>query len=438
MEVGKEKGEYMSIYEYEEAFGSRDVTSDAMRRAIEDWFGAYYGRQQEKTDPCQRIACAIVSRLTRAAFGEYQAWGGSDFAKAALGALEEKKKEAMQLALVGGSCLIKPCLSGTGFSFTLIPRTNALIFGRDGAGNVTDMGTVERSVRGGQYYTLLERRRLDENGCLVLENSLYRSKSQRTLGAKVALKANPAYASLVERYRFPASLGLGVVEMRTGMVNCVDGTAEPVSIYAPALGLMRNLDENEAQLRGEFQRGQSRILVSADLLGQEGLQDNIFVGLDEAPEHVGMTVFAPQLREQSFLARKQEYLRNIETLVGLKRGALCDANEDLRTATEITSSAADYNLTVMELQQMWEAAARKTLALCGALGKLYGLETGDTTVSFDWGNGVLHDEDKTWEDYRKMVSDGLLRPEIALGWRFNMPAETQAQQEAIRQRFMPA
>jgi hypothetical protein len=208
-------------------------------------------------------------------------------------------------------------------------------------------------------------------------------------------------------------------------------------VYSAVADLIRNIDENEAQMNGEFSRGESRVIVSADMLREGQLQDHLFVGLDEDPEAVGMTVYSPQLRYEAYLARKQEYLRNIETLVGLKRGALCDANEDLRTATEITSSAADYNLTVMELQQMWEAAARKTLALCGVLGKLYGMETGDTTVSFDWGNGVLHDEDKTWEDYRKMVSDGLLRPEIALGWRFNMPAETQAQQEAIRQRFMP-
>ena len=425
----------MSIYDYEAAFGAADITSVPMRSAIESWFGAYYG--QGEADPCQRIACAVVSKLTRTAFGEYSAVGESDFARRVLAALDEKRKEAMQLALVGGSCLIKPCLFRTGFSFTLIPRTNVLVFGRDGFGNITDMGTVERSVRDGKYYTLLERRRLDEAGCLVLENTLYRSPTDRSLGTKVPLRAHPGYAGLAEKYRYPAAVGLGVTELKTAAVNCVDGTAEPVSVYAAAMGLIRNLDRNEAQLSGEFERGQSRIIVSKDMLGPEGLQDHIFVGLDEDPEAVGMTVFAPQLREGSFLARKQEYLRNIESLVGLKRGALCDANEDLRTATEITSSAADYNLTVMELQQMWETAARQVLVLCGALGTLYGMETGNTAVSFDWGNGVLHDEDKLWEQYRQMVSDGLLKPEVALGWRFHMPAETAEQQAKIRERFMP-
>ena len=31
----------------------------------------------------------------------------------------------------------------------------------------------------------------------------------------------------------------------------------------------------------------------------------------------------------------------------------------------------------------------------------------------------------------------LLKPEIALGWRFNMPADTEAELTAIRQKYMP-
>ena len=36
-----------------------------------------------------------------------------------------------------------------------------------------------------------------------------------------------------------------------------------------------------------------------------------------------------------------------------------------------------------------------------------------------------------------MVADGLLKPEIALGWRFQMPADTPEEQEKIRDKLMP-
>ena len=78
------------------------------------------------------------------------------------------------------------------------------------------------------------------------------------------------------------------------------------------------------------------------------------------------------------------------------------------------------------------------MQLCGVLGSLYGMgNIPKLQLQVDWGNGVLYDEDKLWQDYRSMVSDGLIAPEIALGWRFNMPAQTQEQRVAIRKRFMP-
>jgi hypothetical protein len=144
----------------------------------------------------------------------------------------------------------------------------------------------------------------------------------------------------------------------------VDGSPDAVAVFAPASQLIHAIDENEAQLSGEFQRGQSRVFLSRDLLDREGeLSENLFVGLDDDPETVGMTVFAPQLREQSFLARKQEYLRNVESVVGLKRGMLSDVNMDERTATEIAASQADFSLTVMDFQAMWEDGVKKTMQL---------------------------------------------------------------------------
>ena len=168
------------------------------------------------------------------------------------------------------------------------------------------------------------------------------------------------------------------------------------------------------------------------------LQDHLFVGLDEDPERVGMTVYSPQLRYDAYLARKQEYLRNVESMLGMRRGMLSDANMEERTATEITSSAGDFNLTVIELQQMWQEALKKTLALCGKLAALYHLPFPEIMeVSVDWGNSTLYDEDKVWEEYRQMVSMGLIAPEVALGWRFNLPSNTEVERKTIREKYMP-
>ena len=66
-------------------------------------------------------------------------------------------------------------------------------------------------------------------------------------------------------------------------------------------------------------------------------------------------------------------------------------------------------------------------ALCHEVGE------GDQTrvIAYDY------DQDKTWEQYLQLVNQGLLRPEIALGWRFHMPVDTPQQLAEIRRKFMP-
>ena len=430
----------MSIYDYEERFGASDKTTKAMKNAIADWFDLYYlADSQEDRDPCQRIPYTVVNKLVKAIFGEYTVSAADAGYQHLVDALDAQRKNAVQLALIGGECYIKPCPGAQTFGFTLIPRNQLLIFGKDGDGEPTDVGTMETSAYGKYFYTLLERRSLDAAGLLTIENSLYRSADANSLGTQVSLQEHPAYENLAQTYRFEAPMGgIGLVRMKTPMLNCVDGSSDGVSVYGAVAGLIRNIDENEAQIKGEFSRGESRVILSRDMLRDGQLQDHLFVGLDEDPEAVGMTVYSPQLRYEAYLARKQEYLRNVESMLGMRRGMLSDANMEERTATEITSSAGDFNLTVIELQHMWQEAQKKTLALCGKLAALYRLPyPEEMEVSVDWGNSTLYDEDKIWEEYRQMVSMGLIAPEVALGWRFNLPSNTEAERKTIRQKYMP-
>lgn len=434
---------------YALAFQAVDITSAEMRGAITEWYELYFQDKPDKgEDPCQRIPYTIVQKLTKTVFSEYAVDTKSDsFAKGVAYALRDRRTEAMQMALIGGECKLKPIPEADGFRFVVVPRHNMLVFGRDAAGNMTDIGTIEQTSQGNCYYTLLERRTVDERGYLTIRNRLYKSYNKDSLGQAAPLTSLQQYADLQEEYTFTKPVGsIGLISLKTPMVNCVDGSMDCVSVYAAATGLIHNINRNEAQLSGEFERGESRIVVSADMMqkdehGNKKFLDHIFTGLDEDPETVGVNIFSPQLREASFLARKQEYLRNVENVVGLKRGLLSEVEAAERTATEITSSAGEYNLTIIDFQRMWENTVREAMRVCGILGQIYSVpgahEVAEDTVSIDWGNGILYDESKTWDDYKGMVSSGLLRPEIALGWRFNMPTETEEDLAAIRKKYMP-
>lgn len=436
-----------NAYSLEDAFRAKDVTSKEMRLAISEWFSLYYEREATKnSDPCQRIAYTVVNKLTKTCFGEYSASSKDEFASAVLDALDTRKQRAMQMLLVGGEAYLKPVPGADGISFGVVRRDNMMVFGRDANGLPVDLGTMERTTVAKGYYTLLERRTLESDGRLTIRYKLFYSEMDGHLGRQVPLNALSKYEQLPDEYTYPALGGLGLVHMQVPIENVVDGSTDGVSVYAAAVGLIHNIDRNEAQINREFELSRSRVFASADLMkreksGNRTIADDIFVALDDSPEDVGITIFSPAIRDESFLNRKREYLRNVENIIGIKRGLLSEVEAQERTAKEITSSEGDYNLTITDLQSVWDRAVREAVQLCGVLGKLFRVpgahEVAEDAVIIDWGNGVLFDEDKTWAGYLDLVSRGLLKPEIALGWRFGMPTDTEADLKKIREKYMP-
>lgn len=430
------------------AFQARDITTTAMKASIEDWFRLYYLQKPTKDeDPCQQIPFTIVRKLTKTTFSEYTATSKDVFAGQILDSLAAVSAEAAQYAFIGGVSLLKPLPLEGGFDFSVVRRDALLVFGRDPKGRLTDIGTWEKTIQDKYYYTLLERRTVDERGFLTIKNMLFRSGAENELGQRVALTALPQYAEFLDVYTFQEPVGsVGLVPVKVPVENCVDGSKDAVSVYASAVGLIHNINRNEAQLNGEFERGKSRLVVSSDMLsvdknGRRGLNDEVFVGLDDDQETVGVTIFSPELREASYLARKQDYLRSVENIIGLKRGLLSEVEAVERTAKEITSSEGDYSLTITDFQGMWETAARESLRLCGVLGRLYRIpgahDIPDDAAVFNWGNGVLFDEEKTRQRMLGEVQAGLLQPERYVGFVYKQPCDTAAQREKIRRDYMP-
>lgn len=361
---------------FSQAFGLSDCASPAMGDAIGRWFRLYYGQGQ--ADPCMQLPYTIVRKLARAVFAEYNP-------KSDRGIVEDIcHREALEMALIGGESYLKPVFTDR-WQWRTVPRNAILIFARDYRGQPTDVGLAETLRQDRHWFTLLERRTLDEKGMLTICNRLFRSSSANALGREVPLRACAAYAQLPSRYTFPLPLGnVGLVQVKNPAANCIDGSTDGVSIYAAAEGLINAVGENEQQLREEFQRGQSRLVVSRDMLSRGQLTDSLFVALDEDPGAVGITIFSPQLREQSYLNRQQAYLRAVENVIGLKRGLLSQVEAVDRTATEITSSEGEYMTTVMELQRMWEGVAADAMALTAAIS---GEQAGSCTIT--WGDGIV-------------------------------------------------
>ena len=451
-----------SVISTDECFGQPDVTSQEMRDAINAWRDTYLKREGDKaSDPCMRMAYVIVHKLQKGVFAEYSS-DILDKEKTAKGKWMDRnlsqldliRDSILQWMLIGGECWVKPVPrpgpdGSTIFAPLLVHRTDAVILAREPDGRVTSIVTAEHTARGSQYYTLLERRTVDANGYLTIENKLYASFDRGTLGVRTALSKLDRYAQLPDLYTYPVPVGgVGMTPLRVPLANCVDGSMDAISIYEPAMGLIRNIDQNEKQLNDEFELARHRLIAPAEMLktgrdGRRTLDDSVFVALKDIHSDLAPTAFTPQLRDEPYERREQKYLRAIETQIGLKRGMLSDAQEVEKTAFEVASTAGDYNLSLLDLQQVWFDGVREYLTLCDTLGKMYRYcdqSAWDVTeqLAITWGNGVLYDPDRELETELRLVAAQLLKPEIAVARHFDQPWADEEDLKNVREKYMPA
>lgn len=441
-----------AVENIEEALGMTDATSSAMKHAIAEWYAAWYGRAPTKTeDPCQRLPYAIVNKLCKATFGEYDS--GLQHTDSAKGkyldcvrnTFDACKTSFMTQAMIGGEAWAKPVPMPDGrLTWQIVGRDSIIILGRDASGIPSDMALCEKSVSADHHFYTLVERRTSFAGRLTIQYRLYCSDNKSTLGRRVPLASLPQYERLEDEYTFAVPIdGVGMVFLRMPITNCVDGSADGVSIYEPAMGLIHRINENELQFSREFELGRMRVVASADILrthnGKKLLTDDVFVGLDGNEQSVGITPFAPALRNESYEARRQTYLKAIENLLGIKRGILSDAEAVSKTATEINSSAGDYSLSIMDFQHLYYDALQAALRLGDQIGQAYRLCDASAwdadELAVTWGNGVLYDADQEWTERKELVQMGLLKPELALAWKFDLPAETEADLAEIRKNY---
>ena len=184
-----------AVENIEEALGMTDATSSAMKHAIAEWYAAWYGRVPTKTeDPCQRLPYAIVNKLCKATFGEYDS--GLQHTDSAKGkyldcvrsAFDACKTSFMTQAMIGGEAWAKPVPMPDGrLTWQIVGRDSIIILGRDASGIPSDVALCEKSVSADHHFYTLVERRTSFAGRLTIQYRLYCSDNKSTLGRRVPL-----------------------------------------------------------------------------------------------------------------------------------------------------------------------------------------------------------------------------------------------------------
>lgn len=407
------------------AFGVQNCTTAAMQERLTKCYDRYFRKTpKQNADECLNLPYLIVNKLTQAMFADAKINGKSDLSEKYAEIIQDKATEIMNNVLVGGATILKPYWENNTIKILCIPRENYIPCARDYDGNLSEVILTDTTTIGNKYYTLAEKRKQTNNGCNI-QYKLFCSEILGNIGKEISLSV--LYPNL-KREMTLSIQGLGLKEIKSPFTNDVDFSGDGVPVFEPALELIDAINENEAELRSEFKLGQSRIIVADDMFrrtaaGNLELTDKIFTAVEGDTEDVGITIFSPQFREQSYLARKNAYLRGIEDIIGLQRGLLSDVQTQEKTATEIGQSAATYNLTLIGLQSSFERDIKQFFDVYIDFCILYHClkaKNADDFLVFDWGDGILYDRTKNFNELLNLVAAGIIKPEILIGWYFGI------------------
>lgn len=399
--------------------------SSATSRAVDLWGGMYRGLAPWNSDntKCAGIASSIASEVARLITIELRGeLTGSEIMSAELERVLPKLRRFTEYGAAKGSLVIKPILTGDSLTTQFIQADRFFPLAWNSSGELIKCVFADQLRDGNTIYTLLEIHSL-ENGILTVENRLYRSGYDGSLGTRIPLSNVGKWAGLDEEGQFS-----GIDRLPFGLFICPiannidEDSPMGVSVYSRAVELIREADGRYSGESWEFESKETAVHIGSSMLRYDKEQDKYLypggrnklyraVETDSgAIDKPCLEVYSPDIRHEAYKSGWNEQLRRIEFACNLAYGTISDPNSVDRTATEIEASKQRSYTFICDCQKALENALNGW-----AEGAAFWLALNGRNAAYDmkleWGDGILSDPDAEREEDRKDLANGTLRPE---------------------------
>ena len=186
--------------------------------------------------------------------------------------------------------------------------------------------------------------------------------------------------------------------------NTIDSSSPlGMSVFHNAISLIKDADMQYSRYLWEYEGGQMAIDIDRDALYTETdtqgnphsmmgqLQRRLYrtVDLGEADTY---NVFAPPLRDASYLDGLNTILMRIEDVTALSRGTLAEVSEEAKTATELKILKQRSYQSNSDIQQAVEDCLNDVIYAMNVLCDLYDITpSGEYDVSYEWDDSIMTD-----------------------------------------------
>lgn len=433
-------------------FGIQDVkrairtdvsVSPEMLSAIAEWEQLYSNHPPWESDTVTPLGlpAAVAGELARLVTlelsSEITGSARAEFLNVPYQQLLSHLQERIEHGCALGGMAFKPYPTNGGIGIDCTPADRFLPTAFDGSGNIMGGVFVDRYVEGNRFYTRFEHHGF-EDGVYTIRNVAYRSYEDSDIGLQIPLSSVTAWSELSDEVKIQNVSRPLFGYFRVPMANNIDRDSPlGVSVYARAVSLFRQADEQWERLLWEFEATELAIDISASAFPPDGKggcilpkhQKRMFRpnGLGDVDKPL-YQVFSPEIREQPIYSGFNRILQRIEFACGLAYGTLSDPQNVDKTATEINASKQRSYSTVASMQTALQMALDGLVYAMDVWATLGGLApVGIYEVAYSWDDSIIVDADKEFSNRLLMVQGGYLKPEKFLAWYFGISEEEAAE-----------
>ena len=403
------------------------VVSHEMQTQSEIWHDIYLNNGiWLKNDVISlRLPTAITSELSRLVFTESEITTDEKSQyKAIIDDFTNRLDDEFETALAFGGMMFKPFLSHGKIFIDLI-RADCFAPVAFVGKVMTSAIFISKKVIGNACFTLIEYHDFnEENRTHTIKNKVCKSLNSEIIGWECSFSEVPEWSGLVAEITFTNVEKPLFSYFRVPSANDIDlDSPLGVSVYARAVDLIRQADEQWARIEWEYESKETALDVSQDMIKENALpkrKNRIYRKYDvDNLDGNFYNIFSPEIRDSAQFNYFNRILQRIEFNCGLAYGTLSDPQTVEKTAEEIRTSKQRSYTQVSAIQRNLETAINDLFYAVSVYAKIGGISSKNAEIVCTWGDSVLEDTDKEFQRRLQMVNSGILTKEKFISWYFH-------------------
>ncbi len=320
-----------------------------------------------------------------------------------------------------GGLIFKPYVKDGNIAVDYIHADAFFPLAFNDSGKITAAVFAERIVKGSRYYTRLERHEL-KGTTYTISNKAYMSLNKSSLGNTVSLNSVNEWSALAEEISLANIKKPLFGYFKPSIANTID-TKSPlgVSVYADAVGLIKEAEKQFERLLWEFESGERALIANSlafkhDKDGKLRLPNKKLYRTLDVDDVDFFKEWSPTLRGECIDKGLDTILRKIEFNCGLAYGTLSNAQNVDKTAEEIKASKQRSYATVSDNQRALKNALEDLIYAMDVWCTLYNLAPlSKWEISFEFDDSIIADRKTEFTEKQMLVTAGIMSK-----WEFRM------------------